>query len=99
MKVNKKKKYFGWVDKYPKYVVLRKEGYLWRAKEGCANVLSNALGYQIKVRDNGIREAGSSFLDLIQLELDKRHINYVVIHFNQIIGEQCFPDNQYEYYK
>ena len=34
--MKKKKSYFDWVDEYPYYVVLRKEGWLFRAKEECS---------------------------------------------------------------
>lgn len=94
-----KKSYFDWADEYPNYVVLRKEGWLWRAKEECAFVLSNASNkYEIYERDNGIREAGCGQLDNMLNILAAMHINYVVIHFDEVIEESHFDDNQYQKY-
>ena len=90
--------YSEWVNKFPDYVVLRKEGWLWRAKEECATVLANALDYQIMERENGIREAGSRYLDKIQAELIDKHINHVVIHSNSVVEERHFDDNKYRCY-
>ncbi len=50
-----KKDYFEWANEYPDYVVLRKEGWLWRTKEESAFVLANVMDYQIMERENGIR--------------------------------------------
>lgn len=98
--MKKKKTYFDWVDEYPNYVVLRKEGWLFRAKEESADVLSAVTGYQIMERENGIREAGSGKeqLETMVYKLSQKHINYVVIHFDEVIDEECFEDNKYRLY-
>ncbi len=93
-----KKSYFDWVDEYPDYVVLRKEGWLWRAKEECAKVLANVSGYQIYERDNGIHEAGASRLEDIVDKLSAHNVNYVVIHFEEVIDEQKYDGNKYRLY-
>ena len=93
-----KKDYFEWADEYPDYVVLRKEGWLWRTKEESAFVLANVMDYQIMERENGIREAGSRYLDKIQAELIDKHINHIVIHSNNVVDERHFDDNKYRFY-
>ena len=92
------KQYFDWVDEYPKYVVLRKEGWLFRAKEECARVLANALDYRLMERDNGIVESGTRQLDSMLNGLSERHINYIAIHFDKVIAEESFDDNAYNSY-
>lgn len=93
-----KKSYFEGVDEYPDYVVLRKEGWLWRAKEECADVLANISGYQVYERGDGIHKAGSSRLDDIVGKLSDNNVNYVVIHFDEVIEEQKYDDKKYRLY-
>lgn len=93
-----KKQYFDWVDEYPKYVVLRKEGWLFRAKEECAHVLSNALDYKLMERENGIVESGTSQIDAMLVGLAERHINYIAIHFDEVIAMETFDDNTFDSY-
>lgn len=93
-----KKDYIDWVDDFPKYVVLRKEGWLFRAKNECAHVLSNALGYNLMERESGIMEAGSSQIDSILNGLAEKHINYIAIRFDEVLDKESFEDNRYEDY-
>lgn len=90
-----KKTYWDLVDENPNTVVLKKEGWLFRAKDECAHVLSNSLGYNIMNRDNGTEEAGAAQLDVIVGGLKDLHINYLVVHFDEIIERGEFQDNQY----
>ena len=98
IKKNYTKTYEEWVDEYPNTIVLRKEGWLFRAKDECAHVLSNSLGCRIMERENGIEEAGTTHLDIIIQGLKNIHINYIVIHFDEVIEAEEFNDNRYRNY-
>lgn len=82
-------KYAYRVEKYPNYIVIKKEWYLWRAKWAYAIILHELLWYSIGHQWKDIY-VWTSNLDCLRKKLDDNNLSYVCINKGQCLFES--PD-------
>lgn len=83
------KTYNQWAIEYPNYVVLRKEGYYYTARNESAQVLHDLLGYKLGISGQNLM-TGSPVLQPVVDALVFNKINYIVIEDGEIIDKQEF---------
>ena len=77
-------KYSYWVENYPDYVVIKKEGFYWTTRDESAEVLHDQLGYKIG-ESFGHAVTGSPKLEAITDALKKARIQYIAVEDGEIV--------------
>ena len=81
--------YAFWVDRYPNYVVIKKEGAFWTTRGESAEVLNRVLGYKLGGKP-GSYMTGSPAIEPIVHGLSSHEINYIVIEDGEIVDQMDF---------
>lgn len=79
-------KYSYWVENYPDYVVIKKEGFYWTTRDESAEVLHDQLGYKIG-ESFGHAVTGSPKLEAITDALKRARIQYIAIEDGEIVDQ------------
>ena len=88
-KASKNDTYAYWANKYPDYVVIKKEGYFWSCRGESAETVSDLLGYKLgMIKD--VPFTGSPNLDNITDGLSSHKISYIAIEDGDIVEQRTF---------
>ena len=82
-KRKRSKRYTVWMEEYPGYIVIKKEGYFWTARAESAKIINEYLGY--KLGGSEIKPVtGSPNLSSITKGLKDNNLKYIVIENDEI---------------
>ena len=89
-------KYFDWVRLFPNYVVVRKEGCYYSARNESAQILHEILGYKLGTIGTGTLITGCPIVEPIVEALVCNKINFIIIENNEITDKQEFEESNFE---
>ncbi len=87
--------YFNWVRKFPRHVVIRKEGYYYSARNESAEILHDLLKYCLGNQGENTVITGCPVVEPIINALEKAQLNYVIIENNEIIEIKDFENSSF----
>lgn len=82
-KKNRSKRYTAWMEEYPGYIIIKKEGYFWSARGESAKKLNELLGFNLGGSDRR-PVTGSPSLKKITDGLDGKRVSYIVVADDKI---------------
>ena len=88
-----KKRYSDWIEEYPGFVIIRKEGFFYTARGEYAEILHELLGYKIGYFGN-IKVTGSPKIETIEEVLIANQIDFIVIVKNEIRTKKEFKGQE-----
>lgn len=89
-----KKRYFDWVYEFPKFVIIRKEGYYYSARNESAEVLHDLLGFRLGIQGTSV-VTGCPVVEPIIEALAAAETNYIVIEDNEIVHKEEFENSNF----
>ncbi len=90
---NNKKKYSQWVEEYPDFVVIRKEGVFYIVRGDSARIIGEITNLILSESDNPV--TGTPGLQTMTRVLMVNEINYVVIEDEKVVENKTFPENRF----